>query len=936
MPKALEQQDLLVSGQDGYHTHQIPARVNPIFTHPEERRLRLPGTWRFALDPEDRGLCERWFERPGRIADPIEVPGCWQGQGFGGDGLDELWDFKLRTRVFRATYRGTGWYANEFRVPTEWRGQRIRLNLGGVHPSGDVWVNGTKVGETDLPFVPRGFDITDLVGFNEANSLAIRVHEKNRQFGLAFNWQGNWSGLYRGVELTATGLTWIEQLRLYPDAETGALRVVGRIAGDLTTQGSLCLALAVRPTAGTEPGLAAEIPVAAADVDWTGAVGSPQLWSPDAANLFRVDAVLRRPTPTGDRTGGKRECFGRGTSELLVLDARSERVGFVKLGTDGPHFLINGEPYYMRGSGDFVSCPETGCPDTNRERWRRKLRALREYGYNYVRCQSYLYPPEYLEAADEVGLLVQSEMGMLGAWGGHSAEHVYQWPKPTPDNYPVLKRQWDLSVLRDVNHPSANLYCMSNEYGANTHFRRIAWECYHDTKAIKPTALVIWTDGGFNPDLPGDFYNEEATKDIPRDKPLIQHEFRWWSSFPDVRLAERYDGAVRPYAIEIAREAAEQQAQGHLLEVYAENSQHLQLLEAKAKMEACRRDHADLAGICHFDAMDANPSPQGIITEFYERKLADPATWLQTNGDTVVLADLGFDDRVWVSGETRAVTLSVSDFSHPPFTAPEIEWQLTLADDVLASGELSWPHEPCRTCEAGTVRIGVPTVERPLTACLSVRMTDGDRATTNQWRVWLFPAAASPEGAPAEHGENELLVSERLGDTALAHLRTGGTVLLNAGEALVRPHPPNFGMIKYFFTPPANYAPYEDGQNGTVIADHPMLGDFPHEAHADLQFFRMMANSPPIDLEPFGLNDADPVVRVIHRYPVCRPLAYLVERRVGKGRLILCALDLNPQWAEARYLLARIQQYAAAKQKPGCLELGAWQIERLTEAAGLL
>jgi hypothetical protein len=50
--------------------------------------------------------------------------------------------------------------------------------------------------------------------------------------------------------------------------------------------------------------------------------------------------------------------------------------------------------------------------------------------------------------------------------------------------------------------------------------------------------------------------------------------------------------------------------------------------------------------------MDANPSPQGIITEFYEPKLADAARWRETNGDTVVLSSLGFDDRCRASGET--------------------------------------------------------------------------------------------------------------------------------------------------------------------------------------------------------------------------------------------------------------------------------------------
>jgi len=119
--------------------------------------------------------------------------------------------------------------------------------------------------------------------------------------------------------------------------------------------------------------------------------------------------------------------------------------------------------------------------------------------------------------------------------------------------------------------------------------------------------------------------------------------------------------------------------------------------------------------------------------------------------------------------------------------------------------------------------------------------------------------------------------------------------------------------VRYFLTPPANYGPYEDGQNGTVIRDHPLLGDFPHEGFADLPFFRIIDGAPPLALEPFGLNDEDPIVRVIHRYPVLHPLGYLVERSVGSGRIIISAFDLQPQWPEARYLL---QCFARAAGDP--------------------
>jgi len=913
---------------------RAPVRVNPLFKHPDECRMSLDGTWGFSLDPDDTGLRDQWFRKPDLIRDPVRVPGCWQGQGFGHDGKDRLWDFQLEARVFKATYKGTGWYRRSFEVPAGWQHKRLWLFFGGVHPSADVWLNGARLGGSDLPFVPFGFDITSVARPGKTNDLVVRVHEHHREFGMAFNWQGNWSGLYRGVDVVATGASWMEDLTLHPDADSSTLRGFVNVGSTATLRG-LKVRVNVSRTGGGQT-LETVFSPASAETSFAVKIPHPALWSPDRPSLYRVDVQL---------LDGRR-----------VLDAMSERTGFVKLTTSGKHILINGEPFYMRGSGDFISSPETGCPDTDRARWRRKLRTLREYGYNYVRCQSYVYPPEYFDAADEVGLLVQSEMGMLGAWGGSTPWHVYQWPKPTADNRPVLRRQWNAIVRRDVNHPSANMYCMSNEYGANTDFHKTAWRCCNETKTIKPTAFVIWTDGGHNDKLPEDFVNAEAGQDSSCTKPLIQHEFRWWSSFPDVRIRHKYNGAIRPYAANMAEENAKRHGQGHLLKDAAAASQQLQLLEAKAKMEACRRDNPRLAGICHFDAMDANPSPQGIVDEFYERKLADSATWCRTNGDAVILCGLNHDNRIFGSGETLRCRLSVSDFSHPPFRTPRLAWRLVLGGKAVDSGSATWDHRPFCTCVAGEVVASMPQLKMPARLRLEARITEGGRSVSNSWNVWCFPEAPGLPSGTFRHGKTHdtwlaklsscpvadagilkktgrpgVLLAERIDAAVVAFMKRGGRVILSAGEGLVRPHILNFGYVKYFFTPPANYAPYEDGQNAVLVSKHRMLGDFPHESYADLQWFRMIDPAPPIDIGPLGLNDADPVIRVIQRYQTMHPLAYLLERRVGNGGLVVTSLNLDPALREARWLLARLIAFAGGRSFKSSPALSAASLKALVE-----
>jgi hypothetical protein len=277
--------------------------------------------------------------------------------------------------------------------------------------------------------------------------------------------------------------------------------------------------------------------------------------------------------------------------------------------------------------------------------------------------------------------------------------------------------------------------------------------------------------------------------------------------------------------------------------------------------------------------------------------------------------------------------------------------------EAIAEGESAYTHEPFCTCPAGGVADVIVQTERPATARLEVTLNDGEREVRNQWDLWVFPRARPPDGLclvgapehtwlrglagmptaePPRVGQGPVL-TERLDEAVLAFLRQGGRVLLVASEGLVRPFNPKFGFTlgQYYFTPPANYPPYEDGHDGIIVHDHPMLGDLPHQGFADLQLFRPIAGSPPLDLEPLGLNDREPVIRPMHSYPVGRSLGYLVEGAVGGGRLVICALELNPAWPEGRYLLGAICRYLAQDEVPECDPLSSAALEALVAGTNL-
>lgn len=909
-------------------TKREPVRVNPVLIHLEECRVSLDGQWCFRLDPENNGKSKCWYSKPNIFQEKINVPGCWQEQGFGNkESKDEIWDFQIQANVFQSTYHGTGWYKKYFQVPKEWKSKRIWLNFGGVHPSAEIWLNGKFLGIHSGPFVPFGFDVTDIVSFNNDNFLVVCIYEENRWLGFAYNWKGYWSGLYRSVELTATGDYWLDQFFVCPDVDNKKIKFNVELKGNLENN---LESFKFVVTVSTSDG----IPVADITkkinkkLNFDLPIQSPKLWSPDEPNLYHIDALLYHGED--------------------ILDAITERIGFVKLSTIGKHFLINNEPYYIRGTGDFANNPETGSPDTNRDRWRKKLATLRKYGYNYVRCQSYVPTPEYYDVADEVGLLIQGEMGMLGAWAGSSIWHIYAWPQPLPEYRELIRWQWNNTVIRDVNHPSANIYCMSNELRKETLFPETAWQCYYETKKIKPGSFVIWTDGGYNKKLPADFINVDVVdtdgkktneSDIYEGSslPVIQHEFRWWSSYPDVRIKDKYRGGIRPYVIEIVEEAANRSNNmTKLLPIIAKNSQRLQYIEAKTKLENCRRDNPKLAGISHFTAMDIGFSSQGILDEFYETKYIDADTWKQTIGDTVILVDKNFDDRILIAGGIFECRLFISDFSHPSLKDSGLQWELTDGKKCFGSGKFTFKHKPFRTFPIGKIKLTLPYVSKPIAMKLYVVVYEKKRKFSNQWNFWIFPREVKFTGSIGIYGKpkntwlkkfngfpyinsNKLLskniprviITEVLDKSLIKYTSNGGKIFLVASEGLVRPFYPKLGLIhgRYFFTPPANYPPYEDGYSGTIVRNHKMLGDFPNEGFCDLQFYRMVAESPAISLQPFSLLKQKPVIQVFSTYYVCHPLAHLIEFGVGKGGIIISSLNFNPDLPEAKYLLSNILKY---------------------------
>ena len=132
-------------------------RLNPVIG---AARGPLPQPWRFALDPDDRGLRERWWS-PGYNADD-NWPTLATHDGWTNDARF-------------ANYRGIGWYRNAAPVPDQCAGEPIVFT---VHQWGDVriWVNGVEITASRSGAHPTRYTIPpELLAWSGDNLVAVRA-----------------------------------------------------------------------------------------------------------------------------------------------------------------------------------------------------------------------------------------------------------------------------------------------------------------------------------------------------------------------------------------------------------------------------------------------------------------------------------------------------------------------------------------------------------------------------------------------------------------------------------------------------------------------------------------------------------------------------------------------------------------------------------------
>lgn len=422
--------------------------------------LTLSGPWRWSVDPYRDG--EQGFHGAEagtghRRADDVDVeaasiadPRALYEYDMDRSPVAVLPQSWLTHSPDMRRYQGLVWYQRRFdAVPTP--GRRQLLRFGAVNYKADIFLNGRRVGRHEGGFTPFTFEVTGLLRAG-TNRLTVGADSEPSAATVpppVTDWE-NYGGITRAVTLVEVPETFVDDawVRLSRDGRLHVdVALNGRTAGERSVQltiPELRLALNGRTDARGH---------------WRASIAAPpglRRWSPEQPVLYDVNIQAGE-------------------------DRWRDRIGFRTVETRGSQILLNGRPIFLRGVS--VHEEEIGAEPTRAitPASARALLGEAKDGLraNFVRLAHYPHSEVMTRAADELGLIVWSEIPVYWriAW----------------DNPGTLARARAMlaeNIGRDRNRASILLWSVGNETPVGAPRNAFLRTLIADVRHLDPERLV--------------------------------------------------------------------------------------------------------------------------------------------------------------------------------------------------------------------------------------------------------------------------------------------------------------------------------------------------------------------------------------------------------------------------------------------------------------
>ena len=920
----------------------MPVIVNPELPSEVRKNIKLDGVFGFKDDPGDQGEREKWYEGTTVFSKEIAVPGNLMAAGYRED-LSRIPAADPRLKEIKANPYPPSWYKKTFNIPVDWDADHpIFIKFGGVLPAAKIWINGEYVGYHKGAFVPFAYDITDIARIGQENTLVVKIDEDffARVMGSGYNRMSFFSGLFRSVEVEQTAKVRIQRFFMKPDIDNQKAAVKVWVENLDTTDRDIALQVKVKDNgvdfksassnASVPAGSVAEVTF---EVDMAGA----ELWHPEHPKLYEAEIVIE----------------GQGEE-----DALRDYFGMRKLSTAQGKLYVNNELFYVRGTGFLNVHPNSLSPETDRNVIRRNLQQLKNYGYNYIRLHSTIPVPEFLDVADELGLFIQQEAGIIGTYY-----------KKNPYSEAVRRDMWDHIIRRDLNSPSKMVTSMGNEQtAADVH--PIMKYAYDTAKAFDDTRFIMSSSGGPNSPAVRKWCDVVTHNSDVENIPCFRHEYGHWSAYPDIRLEEKYrNSPLTPWQINYAKASAAESGLTDWLPMFAEKSRELQKMTRKYGIEWYRTAYDTMDGYIMWLAQDTGLLGMGILDDFFDPTNTTAEEFLKSNGETVLLPVSMYHERQFFSKGAFAESIYIHHTGLQDITGGRLDWVFKEEDTgaVVSSGSAeNISLKNGDLTQLAKVSLTLPEVTAGKRYKLVAEFTSASVNIDNEWLYWVYPdtymshpdkkivvdikdaglseqiKSKYPFVTPGPPSAQDIFITDHQSAVLDSHINSGGKAFIFA-RGVYEEREKDWGFSQTPRRVPRKWATYMTTSGfyagrstwGEVIdGTHPAMKNIPHEGYMDFGLVDLIHNAHTsakpegctavyLDADQWKTYNVTPIIRVLDYWRTIeasedgtvpekkanRPLAYLFEAQKGQGTLMVSSLYYNLDRPESAYMFDQLLQY---------------------------
>lgn len=865
----------------------LSALMVDCFSQSGQNKIDLAGTWRLALDSLSTGPAKLVFDKS------IQLPGTLEDASIGEKvtlppPVETTYRDLVRAMLVPSItpYVGKAWYSKTITIPSWAQNKTAILTLESIVWRSTVYVDGREIASEYSLSVPHRYDLTGFV--NPGKHEIMICLDNSPQVNIR---KGGSNGVRGDFKISFFDPSFIRNTSIYPDAEKKNIRV--KVSGALKP-GDEKIQFKIKEKESGKTIAESVLEINPSNEYSLNFKSEVSRWDEFNPRLYILESSLLK--------SGK------------LLQTHTDVFGFRKIESKGKQLVLNGTPVFLRGTLG-------GGGGTNPAEWERIYRMARAYGLNHFRFHSSCPPDAAFAVADRMGFYLQVECPIWSLTYGKDTSVV---------------RYINEEAIRIIdeygNHPSFLLMSTGNEMEGDFGIMNKMMSdlnAKEDRILFTTTSFTFQKDHGSYPEPADQFFLTQWTDDgwvrgqgyfdmeYPRfDKdyldasahipvPLITHEVGQHTSYPDIKMIDKYSGSItRPVGLEAIKGELEKKGLLSLADDYVKASGELQVLLYKEEIERALKTY----GISGFQLLSIKDGgyPTGMIGALWNQKeYIDSTEFQQFCSEVVPLA--WFRKSVLSNSETLNFEVGVANFWQTMVNrnlicelsdnSGQIVEQKKLAIKEITSGKVG---------KYGRIEFNISKIQ----AARQLRLTVGIEGTEyiNSWPIWVYPEKPTIN-------DDQILITASF-DEAERALNEGRKVLLSPPQERIKGNP---GVFITVFWAPTHFEHWERvsevGTMGLLVnPSHPAFSFFPTEFHSNWQWWDLCKNSQTMD---YNNLDIQPLVRVIDNYYKNRNLTNLFEVKVGNGKLIFSSIDLISnldERIEAKQLRNSMMQYMKSSQ----------------------